>query len=115
MEYKQVILVRKDLKMSKGKMSAQTAHASTEAVLKSHKDDITKWRNQGMKKAILKVEDEKELIKYKIQAEDSGLVVSLITDARRTELKPGTTTCLAIGPDKEEKIDQITGRLKLLS
>ncbi|MBN1644448.1 peptidyl-tRNA hydrolase [Candidatus Woesearchaeota archaeon] len=115
MEYKQVILVRKDLKLSKGKMSAQVAHASSEAVLKSHKDDITKWRNRGMKKAVLQVSSKEELFKYKQQAEDAGLIVSLITDAGRTELEPGTITCLGIGPDKEEKIDKITGELKLLS
>ncbi len=115
MQYKQVILVRKDLKMSKGKMSAQCSHASTEAVLRSHKDDISKWRSQGMKKAVLKVEDKKELMKYKMRAEDAGLVVSLITDAGKTELEPGTVTCLAIGPDKDEKINKITGELKLLS
>jgi PTH2 family peptidyl-tRNA hydrolase len=115
MEYKQVILVRKDLNLSKGKMSAQVAHASSEAVLKSHKDDISKWRIQGMKKAVLEVAGKEDLFKYKQQAEDTGLVVALITDAGRTELEPGTVTCLGIGPDKEEKIDTVTGELKLLS
>jgi len=111
---KQVILVRQDLKLPKGKMSAQVAHASAESVLKSHKDDISKWRTQGMKKVVLKVEDDKELIKYKNQAEDNGLVTSLITDAGRTVIAPGTMTALGIGPDKEEKIDKITGHLKIM-
>ena len=62
-DYKQVILIRTDLKLPKGKMAAQSAHASTEAVLRSHKDDISKWRNQGMKKVVLKVDNQKELIK----------------------------------------------------
>ena len=62
---KQVILVRMDLKLPKGKLAAQVAHASTEALLKSHKDDITKWRSEGMKKVVLKVDDQKELMKYK--------------------------------------------------
>ncbi|MBD3361623.1 peptidyl-tRNA hydrolase [Candidatus Woesearchaeota archaeon] len=115
MEYKQVILVRKDLKLSPGKMSAQAAHASSEALLKSHKDDISKWRKDGMKKAVLEVNSKEDLFKYKQQAQDAGLVVSLITDAGRTEVEPGTITCLGIGPDKEEKIDKITGKLKLLS
>lgn len=115
MEYKQVILVRKDLKLSSGKMSAQCAHASTEAVLKSHKDDISKWRNDGMKKVILEVSSKEELFKCKQQAEDAGLIAALITDAGRTELEPGTVTCLAIGPDNEKRIDEITGELKLLS
>jgi len=114
-EYKQVILIRKDLKMSKGKMSAQSAHASTDALLKSHKDDIKAWQNQGMKKVILGVEDEKELLKLKIDAEDAGLIVSIIADAGRTELAPGTVTAVGIGPDDEDKIDRITGHLKLIS
>ena len=114
-EYKQVILIRKDLKMSKGKMSAQSAHASTDALLKSHKDDINAWKNQGMKKVILGVSDEKELLKLKIDAEDAGLVVAIVADAGRTELAPGTVTAVGIGPDDEEKIDKITGHLKLIS
>ncbi len=113
--YKQVILVRDDLKLTKGKMSAQVAHASTEALLKSHKDDIAAWRNQGMKKVVLKVADKKELLKYKQLAEDAGLVVGLITDAGHTQLEPGTMTCLGIGPFYEEKIDAVTGGLKLIS
>lgn len=114
-EYKQVIIVRKDLKMSKGKMSAQSAHASTDALLKSHKDDINAWKNQGMKKVILGVDDEKELLKLRQNAEDAGLVVAIIADAGRTELAPGTVTAVGIGPADEEKIDRITGHLKLIS
>lgn len=114
-EYKQVILVRADLKLAKGKMAAQVSHASVEAVLKSDKDDAATWRQQGMKKAVLKVADEKELRGYKQQAEDAGLVVALITDAGHTHLEPGTVTCLGIGPDKAEKIDTVTGNLKLIS
>jgi PTH2 family peptidyl-tRNA hydrolase len=114
-DYKQVILVRKDLKLSKGKMSAQVAHASTDALLKSHKDEINAWKDQGMKKIVLGVADEKEMLKIKQDAEDAGLSVALIADAGRTELAPGTITCLGIGPDVEEKIDKITGHLKLIS
>lgn len=114
-DYKQVILVREDLKMSKGKMSAQSAHASVDALLKSHKDDIKEWKNQGMKKVVLSVKDEKELLKLRQQAEDAGLAVAIIADAGRTELAPGTVTAVCIGPDVEEKIDKITGQLKLIS
>ncbi len=111
---KQVILVRQDLKLPKGKMAAQVAHASAEAVLKSHKDDLSKWRREGMKKVVLKAADDKELIKYKNIAEDNGLVTSLITDAGRTVVEPGTMTTLGIGPDNDEKIDKVTGHLKMV-
>ncbi len=111
---KQVILVRQDLKLPKGKLAAQVSHASVEALLKSHKDDISKWKKQGMKKVVLKIADKKELLKFKQLAEDSGLVVALIIDAGKTVIEPGTITCLGIGPDKEEKIDKITGNLKMV-
>ncbi len=114
-DYKQVILIRQDLKLSKGKMASQASHASVECVLKSNRDDVDKWRRQGMKKVVLKVKDLKELMKYKKQAEDLGLVTSFVTDAGKTHLKPGTTTCVGIGPDKEGKIDTVTGHLKLQS
>ncbi|MEM4282691.1 MAG: peptidyl-tRNA hydrolase Pth2 [Candidatus Woesearchaeota archaeon] len=114
-EYKQVILVRQDLKLSKGKLSVQAAHASVGALLKSHKDDIAKWQAQGMKKVVLKVKDLPTLLEIKAKAEDAGLAVSLVTDAGLTQLPPGTITSLGIGPDRAEKIDKITGNLKLLN
>ena len=114
MEYKQVILVRQDLKLPKGKMAVQVSHASVGALLKSHKDDIEKWKQQGMKKIVLKVKDLDELLVYKNQAEDAGLVTSLVEDAGHTVVKPGTITCLGIGPGKSEKIDKITGNLKIV-
>ena len=114
MEYKQVILARVDLKLPKGKLAAQAAHAAVEAVLKSDKDQVKEWRNSGSKKIILKVKDEKELLDYKTQAEEIKLITALITDAGKTVIAPGTVTCLAIGPDEEEKIDKITGKLKMV-
>ena len=113
-ELKQVILVRQDLKLPKGKLAAQAAHASVEAVLKSEDSMVKAWRSEGMAKIVVKVKDDKELIKYFQQAKDGGLVASLITDAGRTVIAPGTKTCVAIGPDQEEEIDKITGELSLL-
>ena len=112
--YKQVILVRADLKLPKGKLSAQVAHASVDAVLKSSSSLVKAWKDEGMAKIVVKVKDEKELIKYFQLAKDEGLTASLITDAGRTVIAPGTKTCVGIGPDEEEVIDQITGDLSLL-
>lgn len=114
MEMKQVIIVRADLKMSKGKVAAQVSHASVDCILKSHKDLIEEWRGQGMKKIILKVKGQKELGKYKQLAEDNNLITGMITDAGHTEIAPGTVTCLGIGPDDEKKIDKVTGELPTL-
>lgn len=111
-ELKQVILVRTDISMSKGKAAAQVAHAAVEAVLKSNKKLISNWRLNGAKKITLKVESIEEIKKYKRLADENDLENSLISDAGHTELAPGTITCLAIGPDAEIKIDKITGDLK---
>jgi PTH2 family peptidyl-tRNA hydrolase len=108
---KQVILVRQDLRLPKGKLAAQVAHASLEAALKSDKQ--ISWRSEGAKKVVLKVKDEKELLNFKKIAEGQRLVTALITDAGHTVLEPGTITCLGIGPDEDEKIDQVTGNLKM--
>ena len=114
MPYKQVILVRHDLKLPKGKLVAQCCHASVEAVLKSPDKKISVWRKEGMPKIVLKVNDEKELLACLQKAKDDGLTTALITDAGRTVVAPGTKTCGAIGPDEEEKIDALTGKLPLL-
>ena len=111
---KQVILVRQDLKMEKGKMSSQVSHASVEAVLQSSSEKVKEWRHEGMKKIIVKVKDEAELLHYHTLGKKEKLVSVLITDAGHTVFKEPTVTCLAIGPDDDAKIDRITKQLKLL-
>ena len=114
MPYKQVILVRDDLNLPKGKLAAQSSHASVDATLKSDKKIIELWKKDGGKKIVLKVKDEKEIFKYKQMAEDNRLKTALITDAGHTVVEPGTITCLGIGPDEEDKIDSVTGKLKMM-
>lgn len=114
MELKQVIIIRNDLKLPKGKMAAQTAHAAVEAVLKSDRDKVRDWRKQGSKKITVKVDSKDELYKYAQRAKDDGFSTAIITDAGRTVIEPGTVTCAAIGPDNEEKIDKITKELKMI-
>ena len=77
---KQVILVRQDLKMPKGKLAAQVAHASVEATLKCSKDLVKSWRMEGMKKIVLKVVDLRTMNKYKKDAEELGIVTGLMTE-----------------------------------
>lgn len=112
---KQAILVRQDLKMTKGKMAAQVAHASVECVLTSPTTAVTKWRSEGMKKIVLKVPDAKTLLDYKKKAEKAGLVTALIKDGGHTHLEPGTITCLGIGPADDDRVDRVTGELQLYS
>lgn len=111
---KQVIVVRTDIRMSKGKLAAQCCHASVSSVLKSGKKEIKKWESEGQKKVVLKAKNAEHLIELKKKADSYGLKNSLVSDAGLTELTPGTITALGIGPDEEKKIDKITGSLPLL-
>ena len=111
---KQVIVVRSDLKMGKGKISAQVSHGSVEAAMLSDHDKVDEWRSEGMKKIVCKVGSLQELFDLKEIAKKHKLKFALIKDAGRTQVEKGSITCLAIGPDEEEIIDKITGDLKLL-
>ena len=114
MPYKQAILVRADLHLPKGKLAAQAAHASVEAVLRASKADVQQWRHEGMAKIVLKVADEDALHRYIQQAKDAGLACAVITDAGHTVVEPGTVTCGAIGPAQEETVNSLVGDLKLV-
>lgn len=114
MSLKQTIIVRADLKLPRGKMAAQASHAAVEATLRSEKDVVKEWRNVGMAKIVLKVADEKELLKYNQLAKEEGLVTAVITDAGRTVIAPGTRTCTAVGPAEEEELDALFSELKLM-
>ncbi|MCD6477581.1 MAG: peptidyl-tRNA hydrolase [Candidatus Aenigmarchaeota archaeon] len=111
--YKQVIVVRKDLNLSPGKLAAQVAHASLGSWRKSNKLVRGIWRLEGEKKVVLSVNGKKGLLDLKKKAEKMKLPHVLISDAGRTELPSGTITCLGIGPAKEKDIDKITGSLPL--
>jgi PTH2 family peptidyl-tRNA hydrolase len=112
--HKQLILVRHDLKLPKGKLAAQAAHASVEATLRADRRLIASWRQEGMAKIVLKVADEKELLRQVQRAKDAGIITAVITDAGHTVVEPGTRTCAAIGPAKTDALDELFGGLKLL-
>jgi len=112
--YKQVIVVRKDLKMGKGKLASQVAHASLLAYKNSGLIKRIKWEREGAKKVVLEVGSLEELQYIYRKAKKLKLAVSIVRDAGKTQLRPGTITCICIGPEKEEKIDKITKHLKLL-
>ena len=117
-QYKMVIVVRTDLNMSLGKISAQVGHAVLGAYKLSLQNDITKtnnWENfSGQAKIVLGVSNKEELFEIQKKAKEAGLITCLIHDAGRTQVAPNTPTCCAIGPDIVENIDKITGKLKLL-
>lgn len=113
MSYKQAIIARTDIRMSKGKLSSQVAHASLEAYKKATDDMCSEWEADGQKKVILKVSGEKELIELFNAAKREKIPAALIRDAGKTQIEPGTATAVGLGPDEDEKIDKIVGKLKL--
>ncbi len=120
MAVKQAIVLRRDLNMGKGKAAAQAAHASCEAVFsilssrrREWKEWLDKWRIEGQKKIVLRVESLEELLEIYEKAKIEGLPTSLVADAGHTQLPPGTKTAVAVGPAPEELVDRITGHLKL--
>jgi PTH2 family peptidyl-tRNA hydrolase len=113
---KQVIVVRADLGMGKGKIAAQVGHAcvlGAENVRKSHPDWFFKWWG-GQEKIVLKVNGLAELEEIKKRAIELNLPWSEVTDAGHTQIEPGTFTCISIGPAPEDLVDKITSDLKLL-
>ncbi|MFH0973443.1 MAG: peptidyl-tRNA hydrolase Pth2 [Candidatus Micrarchaeota archaeon] len=115
--FKQALVLRSDLKMGKGKIGAQCAHASVLALDKASASDargVAEWRAGGMKKICLKVASEKELIEIFNQAKRARLPCALVRDAGFTQIEAGTATAVGIGPAEEARIDAITGKLKLL-
>lgn len=114
MEFKQLIIVRQDLQLPKGKLAAQCAHAAVEAAWRAPKESVRSWRDQGMGKVVLKVPDEQAMIAELQRAKDAGFPTALITDAGKTVVAPGTRTCIAIGPAASEDLDKYFSALKLL-
>jgi peptidyl-tRNA hydrolase, PTH2 family len=114
---KQAIVVRTDLKMGKGKLAAQVAHASlaaAELALEKRALWYERWKEGGQAKVVLKVQSESELQELFRKAKSSNLPASLIHDRGLTQVEPGTITCIGVGPGPDEDIDRVTGKLKLL-
>lgn len=124
---KQIIVMRKDLKMRRGKEIAQGAHAAmawlslrmqnplqpgNKAVV-TLSDAEMAWIGGRFKKVVVQVNSLESLTAVHEAAIAAGLESRLITDAGITEFKVPTVTCCAIGPDWDEQIDPITGELEL--
>jgi PTH2 family peptidyl-tRNA hydrolase len=120
-EPKQIILMRTDLGMRKGKMVAQGAHASARMIIGYYNgfwnpwDAMERWLKYSFTKICVGVGSEEELNDLILRAQSAKLHATSIIDSGRTEFNGVLTkTCGAIGPEFPESLDPITGHLKLL-
>ena len=110
---KQAIVARTDLGMGRGKLAAQVAHASLSAYEDADDRTRTAWKGGVQKKIVLKTDGEAELFRLADAAERRGLPNAIVRDAGHTQLDPGTVTCLAVGPARDDAVDRVTGELSL--
>ena len=124
---KQVIVIRKDLNMRKGKIAAQAAHASMKVLLDMGKvqndtlsiplstPDLVEWITGRFTKVVVSVESEEELMAVLHRAEAAGLPTALIIDSGATEFNGiPTATCIAVGPAQPSRFMGVTDNLKLM-
>lgn len=126
-DVKQVIVVRRDLNMRKGKFAAQVAHAAMKFILDNNEaekpsrlivelnQDESIWCQEKFTKIVVGCNSQDELENLILKAELQGISVYPIIDAGKTEFngKP-TLTCAAFGPAQAEEINHVTGHLKLM-
>jgi len=112
--YKQSIVVRRDLKLPRGKLAVQVAHAAVMASGFARSRVLRRWKENGQKKVVLQVSCMDDLMRLYETARSRGLPSAIVRDAGLTVVKPGTVTALGIGPADEDDINAITGHLKLL-
>ena len=135
---KMMIVMRRDLKMRKGKIAAQAGHACIEAILMAlRKEDrmndfelhadgmylkdegkeatpLSDWFRYGCAKVCVYVDSEEALFAIADQAREKGILAAVITDAGMTEFHGvPTKTCLALEPLPTEVADELTGALPL--
>lgn len=123
---KQVIVIRRDLKMRQGKAVSQGSHSSGEFMKEqllafldggeiTLTEDEIRWMRHGMAKITVRSDTPEQFYDVRDRAIAAGLKVRMITDSGKTEFNGvPTVTALAIGPDKAARIDEITGGMTLL-
>lgn len=116
-ECKMILVVRTDLKITKGKMAAQCAHAAVacyESLSRSNPALLQRWKSTGQAKVVVQVPDEEQLELLQGIAISLDITARIIHDAGRTQIAAGSATVLGLGPAPKSILDQVTGHLKLL-
>jgi PTH2 family peptidyl-tRNA hydrolase len=114
---KMVCVVNQGLKMGKGKIAAQVGHGAVMATMKSGAEkpmNLEQWLATGQKKVCLKGRDAEHLLDLEKQAKSAGILTTLVHDAGHTQIPSGSLTVLALGPERDVILEEITGELKLL-
>jgi PTH2 family peptidyl-tRNA hydrolase len=116
-EFKQVMVVRKDLNLGCGKIASQVAHGSLgsyEECKKKRPEWVESWKQSRWKKIVAKVNSYEEITHLVEQASKMNIPYFLVFDAGLTQVDPGTLTCIGFGPAPSHLMDELTGDLKLL-
>ena len=116
-EISMVLVTRKDLKLSSGKLAAQAGHAAVNCAFTARKLKpklLEEWRNSGSRKIVCQTSNLESMKRLYGDARELGLVAEMVKDAGKTEIPSGTITILGIGPGPRRIIDQITGTLPLV-
>jgi len=116
-EYKMVLVLRGELRLTAGKSAVQAAHAAVMLVRRAEDRDAARldaWLRQGQKKIALVVASLSDLQAIERHARTKGIPSVWVEDAGFTEVPPGTRTCLGLGPALASELDSITGELPLL-
>jgi PTH2 family peptidyl-tRNA hydrolase len=114
---KMALIVRNDLRMTKGKTGAQCAHASIICYEKCQRKQpqlLSAWLHLGQPKIVLRVESMQELEEISLKAQQMNVIEGKVLDAGRTQVTAGTVTVLGLGPDTVGNIDALVKHLRLL-
>lgn len=117
LSFKQVLVVRLDLDMGRGKIAVQCAHAAVSAAeeARNHLHDWWKsWMEEGQLKVAVKAPDLESVLDLERKGKSKGIPVHLVRDRGLTQVPPGTITCLGLGPAPSDVVDSLTGNLALL-
>ncbi|HEV2702654.1 MAG TPA: aminoacyl-tRNA hydrolase [Steroidobacteraceae bacterium] len=111
---KQIIVVNESLRLPRGKLAAQVAHAAIASFMRAPRAAQGLWLSEGMRKIVVSCESAEQLLALFERANEAGLPSELIRDAGRTVVEAGTVTCLGLGPAADSDLDKITGALRLV-